>query len=195
MAARPMQSPNRAWRPWPADSMSDTDSGWPDAQWSDAKWDGWLLMHSDAMAARDIADAIMPVMECAFDPAFGEAWTLAQVHSALCMPTCQAVLVQQPDGRIAGFAMTRTVLDEQELLLIAVAPWARRRGIGQLLIETLKDRAFQLGVKSIFLEMRDGNPAEALYRSCNFVNIGQRPNYYTGADGARFDALTFQLTL
>ncbi len=159
----------------------------------DAHWDGWQLIHCDRMAAQDTAAAIMPVMEAAFDPAFGEAWTLSQLHSALCMPNCHASLVQDSNGRIAGFTLTRHVLDEQELLLIAVAPWARRRGIGRLLIETLKDNAPQLGVCTIFLEMRYGNPAELLYRSCGFIEIGRRPKYYTGKDGQRYDAVTYRV--
>ena len=120
---------------------------------------------------------------------------MAQLHSALCMPHTRATLAQDPQGRIAGFSLTRQILDEQELLLIAVDPAARRRGVGRLLIETLKENAPQLGVCTIFLEMRYGNPAETLYRNCGFAEIGRRPNYYTGGDGQRYDAITYRVDI
>jgi ribosomal-protein-alanine N-acetyltransferase len=47
----------------------------------------------------------------------------------------------------------------------------------------------------LLLEMRRGNPAEALYRTLGFVAIGARPNYYRAADGTRIDAITFSLQL
>jgi ribosomal-protein-alanine N-acetyltransferase len=39
--------------------------------------------------------------------------------------------------------------------------------------------------------MRDGNPAESLYRHHGFAPIGRRPKYYRTTDGERIDAITF----
>ena len=91
-----------------------------------------------------LIDRIMVVMEAAFDPAYGEAWNRRQVADALSMPSTHALVVDAegaliPDGpgphdapaaAPAGFVLTRHVLDEEELLLIAVTPEARRRGVG-----------------------------------------------------------------
>ena len=54
------------------------------------------------MAARawpefDPLDAIMAVMESAFDPAYGEAWNRRQVSDALLLGTCRHMLID-PDG-------------------------------------------------------------------------------------------------
>ena len=148
-----------------------------------------------------LIDRIMVVMEAAFDPAYGEAWNRRQVADALSMPSTHALVVDgdglliAPDdasGRTAGgFVLSRHVLDEEELLLIAVAPSCRRRGIGALLIGHLFAAARKRGVNRIYLEMRRGNPALFLYRKLGFEPIGERPNYYRMANGERIDAITF----
>lgn len=148
-----------------------------------------------------LIDRIMAVMEAAFDPAYGEAWNRRQVADALSMPSTHALVVDG-DGRPldgangadrspAGFVLSRHVLDEEELLLIAVVPGARRRGIGAILIGQLFEAARSRGITRIYLEMRRGNPALHLYRKLGFEPIGERPNYYRMANGERVDAITF----
>ena len=138
----------------------------------------------------DDLDRIMAVMESAFDPAFGEAWNRRQVGDALLMPNTH-YLISHADDRPAGFVLSRSVLDEEELLLIAVAPDLRGRGIGSELLDRLFKAARGRGVIRVFLEMRDGNPAEKLYCAKGFAPIGRRREYYRGADGQRRDAITF----
>jgi len=146
-------------------------------------------------------DRIMAVMEAAFDPAYGEAWNRRQVAEALAMPSTHALVADAaglliPDSAEAspapaGFVLSRHVLDEEELLLIAVIPGARRRGVGAALIEHLFAAAHGRGITRIFLEMRRGNPAIQLYRKFGFEPIGERRNYYRMANGERIDAITF----
>lgn len=146
-----------------------------------------------------LIDRIMAVMEAAFDPAYGEAWNRRQVTDALCLSSTHALVVDADGQPItsaggaapAGFVLTRHVLDEEELLLIAVTPGARRRGVGAALIEHLFTAARKRGVVKIFLEMRRGNPAIHLYRKFGFEPIGERRNYYRMANGERIDAITF----
>ncbi len=157
------------------------------------------------MTARaDTIDRIMAVMTAAFDPAYGEAWNRRQVSDALTMPSTQALVIDA-EGRLipdddpaaipAGFVLSRHVLDEEELLLIAVAPEARRRGIGAALIEHLFAAARARGITRIFLEMRRGNPAIHLYLKFGFEPIGERRNYYRMENGERIDAITFGRTI
>lgn len=146
-------------------------------------------------------DRIMAVMEAAFEPAYGEAWNRRQVADALTMPGTHALVVDGDGAPIpadapaarapAGFVLSRHVLDEEELLLIAVVPGCRRRGIGAVLIEALFSAARARGITRIYLEMRRGNPALGLYRRLGFEPIGERPNYYRMANGERIDAITF----
>lgn len=146
-------------------------------------------------------DRVMAVMEAAFDPAFGEAWNRRQITDALTMPATHILVVDAdgtpiPDGpdhagTPAGFVLTRHVLDEEELLLIAVVPGCRRRGIGSVLIDHLFTAARTRGITRIYLEMRRGNPAIHLYHKLGFEPIGERRNYYRLANGERIDAITF----
>lgn len=147
----------------------------------------------------DDIDRIMAVMDAAFDPVFGEAWTRRQLSDALLAPSCRYLLAG-PDGEapapgapVAGFALARRVLDEEELLLVAVRPEWRGRGVGGRLLQRVILSARGGGVARIFLEMRDGNPAESLYRRHGFADVGRRTGYYQRGEGAPRDAITFAL--
>lgn len=146
-------------------------------------------------------DRIMAVMDAAFDPAYGEAWNRRQVADALTLSSTKALVVDCDGAPIAagnasprvpaGFVLSRHVLDEEELLLIAVVPDCRRRGIGEILIGQLVAAAKARGITRVYLEMRRGNPALSLYHRLGFEPIGERPNYYRMANGERIDAITF----
>lgn len=148
-----------------------------------------------------LVDRIMAVMEAAFDPAYGEAWNRRQVADALSLANTHAIVVDAQGAPIpagtgepaapAGFVLSRHVLDEEELLLIAVTPAARQRGVGAALMELLLAAARRRGTARVFLEMRRGNPAVHLYRKFGFEPIGERRNYYRMANGERIDAITF----
>jgi len=137
---------------------------------------------------------VMEIMRAAFDPAYGEAWTSAQCAGILASPAAW-LLIADLDGRPAGFALTRAIVDEAELLLIAVHPDARRRGIGAKLIAAVAQTARRRGVTRLFLEVRSNNPALGLYTSNGFTKIGERPNYYRGVNSDLYDAHTYSLML
>ncbi len=145
-------------------------------------------------------DRIMAIMEAAFDPAYNEAWNRRQVSDALAMPTTHSLVINShgelvkagpsPD-MAAGFVLSRHAADEEELLLIAIIPEFRNRGLGEKLMQHLFTAARERGVCRIFLEMRRGNPAVKLYHKVGFQPIGERPKYYRMANGERVDAITF----
>lgn len=134
-------------------------------------------------------DLVMQVMEAAFDPRFGEAWTRTQCAGLLPMSGVTMTLAGD-GGSPLGFSLARQVADESELLLLAVAPAARRRGIGAQLVENFIDQGSRSGIRKLHLEVRDGNPAVDLYRKHDFAVEGRRHKYYRGADGQLYDALT-----
>jgi len=141
-------------------------------------------------------DSVMEVMEAAFGDRFGEAWTRSQCAGILPMSGVRLVVARDGDsGDTVGFSLCRHVADESELLLLGVSPKHRRRGIGRGLLRQFLDRARADGAARVHLEVRDGNPAIEMYRSTGFEAVGRRRNYYRGADGAQFDALTFSLEL
>lgn len=148
----------------------------------------------------DDIDHIMAVMTAAFEPEWGEAWTRRQITDSLILPTTFYRLIG-PDGAppttemAAGFTLTRSITGEEELLLIAVIPAYRGRGLGRKLLEHLETDARSRGAEQLFLEMRSNNPAEKLYRARGFIPIGNRKNYYRIKNGNRLDAITFKLIL
>lgn len=143
--------------------------------------------------AGDIS-AMMTIMDDAFDPRFGEAWTAAQCLSTLVLPDCQLLLAKDGDD-ICGFAMSRWVLDHEELLMIGVARRIQGRHVGKLLLSETINRARNAGRTKLFLEVRDGNEAHGFYLKSGFSSIGRRKNYYKNSDGISPDAITMELDL
>jgi [ribosomal protein S18]-alanine N-acetyltransferase len=137
--------------------------------------------------------AIMPVMTSAFSPRFGEAWTEAQCLGVLAMPGSELIVAR--DDHPIGFALSRTIIDECELMLLAVAPESQQNGVGRDLLNAMIANAQAAGAHSVFLEVRQGNPAISLYSSADFREVGRRRGYYRGPVGEIFDALTYRLTL
>jgi len=149
----------------------------------------------------ELLDAVMAIMEAGFDPAYGEAWTRRQVSDALIFPGTRCLLADatgnEPDERrdSVGFALSRFVTDEEELLLIVVLPQWRSRGIGQVLLERFEKAAAERGVTRVFLEMRYNNDAGRLYRRNGYEQVGLRRDYYRRGTTGPLDALTFSKVL
>lgn len=141
-------------------------------------------------------NATMAIMDAAFEPRWGEAWTRTQLRDSLAMPSTFLLLADRHaapagDSPAVGFVLSRQALDEEELLLLAVRPEERGRGLGSALVQLYFAAAARRGVRRIFLEMRANNPAHSLYRRCGFEPIGVRPRYYRAANGEAIDAITF----
>ncbi|WP_375428235.1 GNAT family N-acetyltransferase [uncultured Sphingomonas sp.] len=143
--------------------------------------------------AHDIV-SVEALMSEAFDPHYGEAWTRGQCLGVLALPGV-ALLIAELDDEPAGFAMTRRVLDEAELLLLAVSPVHRGHGVGGALLRAAAAAATAAGCVRFHLEVRDGNPATRLYRRHGFAKVGERRGYYRGVDGALHDAHTYGAAL
>ncbi len=145
------------------------------------------------IATARIADvsAVMRVMEAAFDPAYGEAWSTAQLLTLFALPSARVSIAW--DGETAcGFSAARIAGPESELLLLAVDPDARGRGVGRMLMDDWQAWATEEGADEYFLEMRADNDAVHLYRNAGFSECGRRPRYYRGADGVIRDAVTMR---
>ena len=85
-------------------------------------------------------------------------------------------LVALEDGEVVGYVGSQTVLQEADMMNIAVADSHRRRGIAKMLVEEL---IRQLDAYQLTLEVRASNaPAIALYEALGFLQVGLRKNYY-----------------
>lgn len=145
----------------------------------------------DEVRGEAIAE-VMAVMGDSFDPEFGEAWTAPQCLSLLSMPGVWLILARE-DGVPVGFSLSRIVVGEAELLLLAVRKAAHRRGIGGKLLKRFISDARGRGANKLHLEVRHGNEAVQLYKGAGFQEVGRRINYYRGASGQQYDALTLAI--
>ena len=135
--------------------------------------------------------AAMRVMEAAFDPAYGEAWSTAQLLTLFALPSARVSLAWDGDTA-CGFSAARMAGPESELLLLAVDPGWRGRGVGRMLMDDWMAWAKEEGAEEYFLEMRADNDAVHLYERTGFSECGRRPSYYRGGDGVVRDAITMR---
>ena len=114
-------------------------------------------------------------------------WTEAEFAQLLADP---AILLTEA---AEGFAIGRVVIDEAEVLTIAVAPDARRKGIGARLLGDLLDKLAGMGATTVHLEVAaDNSAARALYAAAGFAESGRRKGYYQSGAGQRIDALVMR---
>lgn len=91
-----------------------------------------------------------------------------------------------------GFVLGRVALDEAEVLTLAVAPEARRRGVARALLARFEAAAGAQGAGVAFLEVAaDNDAARALYRGAGYDEAGRRRGYF----GAGVDALVLRKSL
>jgi ribosomal-protein-alanine N-acetyltransferase len=102
-------------------------------------------------------------------------------------------LVAVEDDAVLGYIGSQTVLDESDMMNVAVSPAHRRKGIAEALVLALADALREKGSAKLTLEVRASNaPAITLYEKLDFKPIGMRKNYYRNP---KEDALILQKEL
>ncbi|HEV2655578.1 MAG TPA: ribosomal protein S18-alanine N-acetyltransferase, partial [Ktedonobacteraceae bacterium] len=97
------------------------------------------------------------------------------------LPTRPAVTTSSPDlASIIGFAGLWLMVDEAHITTIAMHPDFRQRGLGEFLLVSLIDTAYEIGARWVTLEVRVSNSvAQSLYRKYGFHQAGVRHRYYS----------------
>ena len=109
---------------------------------------------------------------------FRDPWSEASIRGELENPL-SLWLVAVEQGAVVGYIGSQTVLDEADVMNLAVDPAIRRRGVGRALLRALETRLRAEGVHALSLEVRPSNlAARALYAREGFVEAGRRPKYY-----------------
>lgn len=110
---------------------------------------------------------------------FSDPWSEAVLTESLANPYYR-FLVATDGAEVLGYAGMFLTLPEAQIANIAVAPVARRKGIGRELLRALCSAAQNAEAECIFLEVREHNlGAIALYEGEGFGLVGQRRNYYS----------------
>lgn len=118
----------------------------------------------------NLAEAVLTVMESVYETS---PWTLEQIASSMSSQDEDYYLAYKGQ-ELVGFLAVQTVLDEMEILQIAVKADFQRLGIASQLMAAVMDWE-----GDIFLEVRESNSAaQALYTRQHFTKIGKRKDYY-----------------
>jgi ribosomal-protein-alanine N-acetyltransferase len=110
---------------------------------------------------------------------YSNPWHPSAFGSLLARNEARMIVAEDPALGVVGHAVFWWVLDQAELANLAVDPSARRRGIGAALLDRVLVEAKELGVASVFLEVRWSNEAaHHLYLTRGFMQIAVRRGYY-----------------
>ena len=109
---------------------------------------------------------------------FSDPWSEKSIASELENPL-SLWLVAEENGQVFGYVGSQTVLDESDMMNVAVDLEYRRQGIARALIKTLIAELAKMGSRCLRLEVRVSNEnARALYERMGFQQLGLRKNYY-----------------
>jgi ribosomal-protein-alanine N-acetyltransferase len=124
---------------------------------------------------------------------FTRPWTRAHFLDEIQSPFGFPLIAVTPEHQIAGYLCLKLILDEAEILDVAVADSLRGRGIGRLLVQHACEFCRDREVALLGLEVRASNQAAiGLYRQLGFTESGRRRKYYENGEDAllmdyRFD--------
>lgn len=120
-------------------------------------------------------------LECSSQP---DPWSLQHFADELGNPVA-SVDLYWCRGRLAGFLCSWLVAGELQIQNLATLRELRRRGVAGRLLEHVIARSRVAGLKSIWLEVRNGNTAAiALYEKFGFAVCGKRVAYYADGEDA-----------
>ena len=136
------------------------------------------------MILRSWQESDLPQIEKIEQESFSDPWPLDAFRPVLRFPVLYGILAED-GGQVLGYACTQVVFEEMELQNIAVAPWARGKGVGAALLAAVEENAKSRGAEYGFLEVRVSNaPAISLYQKFGYQQIGVRKNYYPDGEDA-----------
>jgi ribosomal-protein-alanine N-acetyltransferase len=125
---------------------------------------------------------------------FPDPWGHGEFRTVLDAPqTIFLVAEDSLSGAVTGYSIALTVLDESEILNLAVDARLRGRGVGGLLLDAALEQLRERGATAAFLEVRESNDsARRLYASRGFTEISRRRKYYRNPAE---DALVLRLAM
>lgn len=142
------------------------------------------------MEIRKMTESDVPRVALLEAEIFSDAWSPEGFYDSLKNPDA-LLLVAEEDGDIAGYCCVYTVLDEGEIVNVAVSPARRRRGVGVCMLGELFERFVSKTVSHFYLEVRKSNDAaRQLYEKLGFCVVGSRKNFY---EKPTEDALIMQM--
>lgn len=110
---------------------------------------------------------------------FTDPWSKEALRNAFGGGITEFAVIEDGDGEVFGYAMYSVLLEDAEVMSVAVAPKRRGCGAGRALMRALLERSAERGASRCFLEVRASNvPARALYTSLGFTELRTIRSYY-----------------
>ncbi len=133
--------------------------------------------------------AVYRLNQQSFDP----CWSSHSLYGAFA--SGYDLLICEHGSDLAGYLLSMTVLDELQIMQIAVAQPFRRQGLAEAMTQALVDSTCDTA--TIMLEVRVSNAAaRGLYAKLGFIENGYRKNYYAASPlGTCEDAVLMELRL
>ena len=130
------------------------------------------------MTKADIEQAVQIETAC-----FSQPWSAQSFSDSISRQDTLFLVCEMTDadsmGKIAGYIGMYQSFEEGSITNVAVIPEYRKQGIGNLLVQNMKEQARSASVETIFLEVRISNiPAISLYEKMGFEKLGIRKNFY-----------------
>jgi len=136
-----------------------------------------------AMQAADLPQVLAIEAASYFTP-----WPQTLFLDALGSPQQECLVLTQAD-EVLAYMVVAHIIDEADLLNIAVAPPWRQQGLARYLLETQQQQLQARGMARFFLEVNvENHAAKHLYEQLGFQLVGRRKGYYPSATGPQ-DAL------
>lgn len=108
----------------------------------------------------------------------GSPWSKVQWETDLELPH-SFYFIEEQGGKVVGFLACHLIVDEIEIMQVAVHPAQQKQGLAQQLLKQLVNFAHEKAADSIFLEVRESNQAaKKAYQKSGFEAIGVRKKYY-----------------
>lgn len=135
----------------------------------------------------------LPALEVLENACFTLPWSRKMLESQILSEKNVFLVAEDENGLLLGYGGFLWVLDEGYVANIATSPDFRRCGVADALLTALKEKAVELSLSFLTLEVRESNKAAiSLYEKHGFSPVGLRKNYY---EKPREDALLMTVFL
>jgi len=136
-----------------------------------------LVKSSKREIRRTVPEDIVSILELERQN-FTDPWSIANITETLNQPY-NLCLSAVETGKVVGYLFA-TLMEDGEILAISVSEKRKRQGIGQSLMDKLKEIALEKGIARLILEARESNEeAIVFYEKMGFMRDGVRPEYYS----------------
>ena len=135
-----------------------------------------------SVSIRAMKRSDIPTVAALESEIYDQPWSPRVFFDELSLDT-RTYIVAVDDGSVIGYGGVLRVDTDAHITTLAVAPEARGRRIGKMVMLALVDAALQAGAQHLTLEVRVSNAsAQGLYERFGFTPVGRRKNYYKNED-------------